>query len=73
MEETQEMSRFNPWTGKIRWRRKWQSTPVFVAEKAYGQTGHIGKNPQGHKELDKTEHEHTHTYTHIFLNLIRFS
>ena len=23
--------RFNPWVGKISWRRKWQSTPVFFA------------------------------------------
>ena len=22
---------FNPWVGKISWRRKWQSTPVFFA------------------------------------------
>ena len=23
--------RFNPWVGKIPWRRKWQPTPVFLA------------------------------------------
>ena len=22
--------RFNPWVGKISWRRKWQTTPVFL-------------------------------------------
>ena len=23
---------FNPWVGKIPWRRKWQPTPVFLLE-----------------------------------------
>ena len=63
----QETSRFNPWTGKIPWRKKWQPTPVFLAEKVHRQRGHIGDSPWGHKELDKTEHKHTHTHTH-FLN-----
>ena len=29
--------RFNPWVGKIPWRRKWQPTPVFLSVEAYGQ------------------------------------
>ena len=29
--------RFNPWVGKIPWRRKWQSTPVFLPGKSHGQ------------------------------------
>ena len=24
------LPRFDPWVGKIPWRRKWQSTPVFL-------------------------------------------
>ena len=28
---------FDPWVGKIPWRRKWQPTPVFLPGKAYGQ------------------------------------
>ena len=28
---------FNLWVGKIRWRRAWQSTPVFLAGKLHGQ------------------------------------
>ena len=24
---------FDPWSGKIPWRRKWQSTPIFLPEK----------------------------------------
>ena len=28
---------FNPWVRKIPWRRKWQSTPVFLPGKSHGQ------------------------------------
>ena len=28
---------FNPWVGKISWRRKWQATPVFLPGKSHGQ------------------------------------
>ena len=44
---------FNPWFGKIPWRRKWQPTPVFFPGKSYGQELR-GYNPRGHKELDTT-------------------
>ena len=30
-------SRFDPWVGKIPWRRKWQSTPVFLPKEFHGQ------------------------------------
>ena len=30
----QEMG-FDPWIGKIPWRRKWQPTPVFLPEKSH--------------------------------------
>ena len=32
-----ERHRFNPWVGKIPWRRKWQPTPVFLPGKFHGQ------------------------------------
>ena len=28
---------FDPWLGKISWRRKWQPTPVFLPGKSHGQ------------------------------------
>ena len=28
--------RFNPWVGKIPWRRKWQPTPLFLLGKSHG-------------------------------------
>ena len=42
--------RFNPWVGKISWRRKWQPTPVFLPGKSHGQRSPVGYRPQGHKE-----------------------
>ena len=28
---------FNPWVGKIPWRRAWQPTPVFLPGESHGQ------------------------------------
>ena len=28
--------KFNPWIGKIPWRRKWQPTPVFLPGESHG-------------------------------------
>ena len=56
--------RFNPWVRKIRWRRTWQPTPVFLPGKFHGQKNLVGYSPWDHKELDTTEHTHPHTYPH---------
>ena len=59
--------RFDPWVGKIPWRKKWQSTPVFLPGKSYGQRSLVSYSPWGHKESDMTvrlTHTHTHTHTH---------
>ena len=57
---------FDPWVGKIPWRRKRLPTLVFLSGKSHGQRSLMGYSPQGHKELDTTEHIHTrskHTHT----------
>ena len=36
---------FNPWVGKIPWRRKWQPTPVFLPGKCHWQRGLAGYSP----------------------------
>ena len=48
---------FDPWVGKILWRRKWQPTPVFLPVQSHGQRSYSpqGYSPQGHKDLDTTE------------------
>ena len=37
--------RFDPWVGKIPWRRVWQSTPVFLPGKSHGQRTLTGYSP----------------------------
>ena len=48
-------SRFDPWVGRISWRRKWQLTPVFLAGKSHGQRSLVVYSPWGHKESDTME------------------
>ena len=39
----------------ILWRRKWQSTPVFLPGESHGQKSLVSPSPLGRKELDTTE------------------
>ena len=58
---------FDPWVGKIPWRREWQQTPVFLPRKSQGQRRLAGYSPWGHKKSDMTAtntYTHTHIYTH---------
>ena len=50
--------RFDPWVGRIPWRRAWQPTPVFLPGQSYGQrslwwaTVHrVAKSQTGLKQL----------------------
>jgi len=36
---------FNPWVGKIPWRRKWQPTPGFLSGESHGQRTLAGYSP----------------------------
>ena len=47
--------RFDPWLGKIPWRREWLLTPVFLLGEFHWQKGLAGYSPCGRKELDTTE------------------
>ena len=49
----QEMLRqeFNPYIGKIPWRRKWQPTPIFLPGKSHGQRSLAGNSPWGCKRV----------------------
>jgi len=46
---------FDPWVGKIPWRREWQLTPVFLPGESHGQKSLAGYSSWGHKESDTTE------------------
>ena len=36
---------FDPWVGKIPWKRAWQPTPVFLPEEFHGQRSLEGYSP----------------------------
>ena len=38
---------FNPWVGKILWRRAWKLSPVFLPGKFHGQRSLMGDSPWG--------------------------
>ena len=43
---------FDPWVGKIPWRRKWQPTPVFLPGESHGQRSLAGYSPWDHKKSE---------------------
>ena len=47
--------RFDPWVGKIPWRRAWQTTPVFLPGESHRQRSLLGYSPLGCQESDRTE------------------
>ena len=46
---------FDPWVGKIPWRRAWQPTPVFLPGEFHGQRSLAGYSPGGCKKSDTTK------------------
>ena len=46
---------FDPWVGKIPWRRKWQPTPVFLPGESQGRGSLVGCHLWGRTESDMTE------------------
>ena len=51
---------FDPWVGKIPWRREWQSPVIFLPGESPGQRSLRSYSPPGHKESHTTE-QLTHT------------
>ena len=65
---------FNPWAGKIPWRRAWQLTPVFLPGKSPWTEEPSGLHSWAHKESNTTERLNTHTHTHNGLSqLLEFT
>ena len=46
---------FDPWVGKILWRRERQPTPVILPGESRGQRSLVSYSLWGHKDLDTTE------------------
>ena len=59
--------RFSLWIGKIPWRRKWQTTPVFLLGKFYERRSLVGYSPCDRKK-DMTVQLNTHIF---FLHTIK--
>ena len=36
---------FDPWVGKIPWRRAWKPTPLFLPRQFHGQRSLVGHHP----------------------------
>ena len=49
-------TRFDPWVGKIPWKRRWLPIPVLLAGKSRGQGSLAGYSPWGCTESDTIEH-----------------
>ena len=50
--------RFDPWVGKIPWRRAWQPTAGFLPGKSHGQRSLVGHSLWGRR----VEHISAHTH-----------
>ena len=58
--------RFDPWVGKISWRREGLPTPVLLPEKFQGQRSLAGYSPWGRKRVPHnlaTQHQHCGSYS----------
>ena len=64
---------FNPWVGKIPWRREWQPIPVFLPAESHRQRS-LGSTVHGVSELDGTgATQHTHRASKVpFLEIKEF-
>ena len=49
------MPGFDPWIGKITWRKKWQCIPVFLPGEFHEQKSLTSYSPWGCKESDMTK------------------
>ena len=70
LQRRRQRSGFNPWVGKIPWRKKWQPTPVFLPGASHGQRSLVTVQWIA-KDSDTTEHKaraHTHN---IWLTYLR--
>ena len=57
---------FDPWVGKIPWRRAWQPTPVFLPGEYHGQRKLASYSPWDPEELDMMEAtQHTSMHSQL--------
>ena len=54
---------FNPWVGKIPWRKAWHPTPVFLPGESNGWRSLVGCSPWGCKESERLKQLSMYTHT----------
>ena len=54
---------FNPWVGKVSWRREWQPTPIFLPGNFHGQGSLVGYGIKSQIRL--IMHTQVYVYTNI--------
>ena len=57
--------RFNPWVKKLRWRRNWLPTPVFLPGESQGQENPKTEEPGGLQSMGLQGVGHDWTHIHI--------
>ena len=64
---------FDPWVGKMAWRRTWQPTPVVLPGEYHGQKSLVGYSPSRlhHNLTQVSTHTHTHTHTHARTHIMK--
>ena len=60
---------FDPWVGKIPWKRKWQPPLVILPGKSMDRGAWQG-TVRAVAELEMTEHAHTHTHAVLLLKFL---
>ena len=62
---------FDPWVGKIPWRRAWQPTPVFLPGESRGQRSLGGYGPWGLQTVGRDLATNTLTSGFIYTTLVQ--
>ena len=62
--------RFNPWFGKMPWKRRCQPTPVFLLAKFHRQESLVVYSPWSHKKSNTIQHM---WWTHVYVWLSSFA
>ena len=58
---------FDPWVGKITWRKKWQPTPDYYLENSMDRRAWqatVNGATKSQTQLSMCSHTHTHTHAH---------
>ena len=83
MQVRRKTSGFNPWVGKIPWRREWQPIPVFLPGESHGQRSPAGCGPWDHDFswtrlkhsmalcLNPVVYTHTQDFQYLWLHIFR--